>query len=365
METRISMRSLLAEAVKLNASDIHINADVSPAFRIDGDLNYVRNVSPLNSASVRKLAEEILLPEQLEELDRERELDFSFSFSELGYDARFRGNCFMERGRLCIALRLIPFRVRSLDQLMLPSKLKEVAHMERGLFLVTGPTGHGKSTTLAAIISEINRTRRCHIVTIEDPIEYLFENAQSIISQREVGSDTKSFTEALKRVLRQDPDVIMIGEMRDLETIAAAITAAETGHLVLATLHTPDAAQTIDRIVDVFPAHQQQQIRLQVSNILIGICSQQLLPVTKGGRIVATELLWATPAVRNCIREAKVGQMRTAMQTGKTAGMHTMDQDLARLVKEGIISFDMARSYAFDVKDFERLVFVAGDKASV
>ncbi|MBC7078502.1 MAG: Flp pilus assembly complex ATPase component TadA, partial [Synergistales bacterium] len=203
---------------------------------------------------------------------------------------------------------------------------------------------------------EINDTRRCHVITIEDPIEYIFESARSIISQREVGADTKSFASALKRVLRQDPDVIMVGEMRDLETISTAITAAETGHLVLSTLHTPDAAQTIDRIVDVFPAHQQQQVRIQVSNILIGICSQQLLPVAGGGRIVATELLLATPAVRNCIREAKVGQMKTLMQTGRSSGMHTMDQDLARLARDGAISYEAASAYAHDAKDLERLV---------
>lgn len=357
MGVKLRAGDLLSMALSLSASDLHLTVGVPPVFRIDGDLRYAGKAEPLADADVRALAKELLTEEQLARLEDEWELDFGLSFTaESAKSARLRGNCFIEKGHLSIALRIIPFQARSIDQLLLPQLLKDVAKRERGFFLVTGPTGSGKSTTLAAIIKEINDMRRCHVITIEDPIEYIFESARSIISQREVGADTKSFASALKRVLRQDPDVIMVGEMRDLETISTAITAAETGHLVLSTLHTPDAAQTIDRIVDVFPAHQQQQVRIQVSNILIGICSQQLLPVAGGGRIVATELLLATPAVRNCIREAKVGQMKTLMQTGRSSGMHTMDQDLARLVKEGIISFDTARSYAHDAKDLERLV---------
>jgi twitching motility protein PilT len=226
----------------------------------------------------------------------------------------------------------------------------------RGLFLVTGPTGSGKSTTLAAIIQQINMTRFCHIITIEDPIEYLYISERSIIHQREIGSDTKSFSEALKRALRQDPDVILIGEMRDLETVSAAVTAAETGHLVFGTLHTPDAAQTIDRMIDVFPPHQQDQVRIQIANILVGVCSQQLLPLPGGGRMVATELLLANPAVRNCIREAKTSQIKGIMQTGAAMGMHTMDQDLAHLVSEGYIARSDAFTYSYDTKELERLL---------
>lgn len=358
MGFRLPLGDLLSMALSLSASDLHLAVGVPPAFRIDGDLKFAKEAEPLADADVRALAKELLTEEQLARVENEWELDFSLSFTaESGKRARFRGNCFIERGHLSIALRMIPFQAHSIDQLFLPRPLKDVAKRERGLFIVTGPTGSGKSTTLAAIVKEINDTRRCHIITIEDPIEYIFESAHSIISQREVGADTKSFASALKRVLRQDPDVIMVGEMRDLETISTTITAAETGHLVLSTLHTPDAAQTIDRIVDVFPANQQQQVRVQVSNILIGICSQQLLPVAGGGRIVATELLLATPAVRNCIREAKVGQTKTLIQTGRSSGMHTMDQDLARLVRDDVISYEVARVYAHDTKDLERLVF--------
>lgn len=358
MGLKVPLGDLLCMALKLSASDLHLAVGVPPAFRIDGDLRYAEEAEPLADADVRALAKEMLTEKELARLEDEWELDFSFSFTiEREKGARVRGNCFIERGHLSIALRIIPLQARSIDQLLLPQLLKGIAKRERGLFIVTGPTGSGKSTTLAAMIKEVSDTRQCHIVTIEDPVEYLFQNARSIISQREVGSDTKSFASALKRVLRQDPDVIMIGEMRNLETIQTAITAAETGHLVLSTLHTPDAAQAIDRIVDVFPAYQQQQVRIQVSNILIGICSQQLLPIAGGGRIAATELLLATPAVRNCIREAKVGQIKTLMQTGRSSGMHTMDQDLARLVGEGAISYEAARIYAHDVKDLERLVF--------
>jgi twitching motility protein PilT len=258
-------------------------------------------------------------------------------------------------GALAMALRMISATIMLPREQHLPLALEDVCRERRGLFLVTGPTGHGKSTTLAAMIQQINTTRSEHIVTIEDPIEYLFNSEASMIHQREVGSDTNSFTESLRRVLRQDPDVIMIGEMRDLETISAAITAAETGHLVFATLHTPDAAQSIDRIVDVFTASQQNQVRLQLSNILIGICSQQLIPRMGGGRVVATELLLANPAIRNCIREGKTSQIKTTMQTSRDSGMHTMDQDLVRLVREGKLEYGNAQRFAYDIKEFESL----------
>lgn len=360
MALTVTVQSLLAEVVRRNASDVHFAVGVPPTIRLDGQLRQITNLPSLDSNDIDYLLNELLTQRQRQLFTENRELDFSFSFRIEGSQAaRFRGNGYFELGRPALALRLIPDKVRSISQLLLPKPLIDVCHARRGLFLVTGPTGHGKSTTMAALIQEINLTRSCHIVTIEDPVEYLFHSERSIISQREVGSDTATFSEALRRVLRQDPDVIMIGEMRDLETISAAITAAETGHLVFATLHTADAAQSVDRIIDVFPPEQQRQIRLQVSSVLIGICSQQLLAVSGGGRIVATELLLSSNAVRNCIREGKLGQIKSAMQTGSDLNMHTMEQDLARLVRQGVLTYDTAAAYAYDLKDLERLVFDA------
>ena len=281
----VSMQALLAEVLRSGASDLHLSVGFPPAFRRDGRLHMAAQISPLSAEDLWRYAESILSPRQLEDIRRDKDLDFSFGYTPpTGEGARFRGNCYYERSNLTMALRTITSRIRTLKQLDMPPLLTEVAQKPRGLFLATGPTGSGKSTTLAAIIQEINMNRRCHVVTVEDPIEYLFTSERAIIHQREVGFDTPSFSEALRRVLRQDPDVIMIGEMRDLETVGAAVTAAETGHLVLSTVHTPDAAQSIDRIVDVFPAHQQNQVRLQLSNILIGLCSQQLIPLPGGGR---------------------------------------------------------------------------------
>lgn len=353
-----TIQSLLAEVLRTNASDLHLSVGFPPAYRMDGRLQFAAQIVPLTQEDLWKHAEDILSEKQLREIQTKKDLDFSFSFtSPQGESARFRGNCYFERNNLTMALRAITSRIRTLKQLGLPELLAEVAQRPRGLFLATGPTGSGKSTTLAAIIQEINTSRRCHIVTAEDPIEYLFKSERAIIHQREIGFDTPSFAEALRRVLRQDPDVIMIGEMRDLETVSAAVTAAETGHLVLATVHTPDAPQSIDRIVDVFPPYQQNQVRLQLSNILIGICSQQLIPLPGGGRMCATELLYATPAVRNCIREGKVSQLKSILQTSLAQGMHTMDQDLARYVREGRITFEEAMNYSYEPKDLERLVF--------
>lgn len=359
MAVTVSVHALLAEVIRRNASDVHLAVDLVPTLRVDGHLRPVANLPPLKVDDMDAILAELLSAKQRQQYFEKREIDFSFSFKggADGFSGRFRANGYYELGRPSLALRLIPDKIRSLGQLMLPESLQTVCQARRGLFLVTGPTGHGKSTTLASLIQEINQTRSCHIVTIEDPVEYLFRSERAMISQREVGSDTVSFNEALRRVLRQDPDVIMIGEMRDLETIGAAITAAETGHLVLATLHTSDAAQSVDRIIDVFPSQQQRQVRLQFSNVLIGICSQQLIAVVGGGRIVATELLLASNAIRNCIREGKLGQIRSFMQTGSESGMHTMEQDLARLVKKGTLPYDEAVSYAYDPKDLERLVF--------
>ena len=355
----INIQNLLTEVLRLGASDLHLGVGHQPYLRVDGQLHPADQSSPLlTQEDVEKAIEEIILPEEMGRFRQNKEYDFSFTFNSPGGEtARFRGNCFFELGHMAMALRLIPMRIRTIEDLGLPRGLHEMAKERRGLFLVTGPTGHGKTTTLAALIDEINRTRRDHIVTIEDPVEYLYQSNLSIVHQRHVGIDTKTFAEALKRVLRQDPDVILIGEMRDLETVGAAITAAETGHLVFATLHTQDAAQSIDRIIDVFPPHQQTQIRIQLAAVLIGICSQQLIPRPGGGRVVGTELLFANPAVRNCIKEGKTNQIKTLIQTGANVGMHTMEQCLADKVNEGLLPMDTAMSYAYDPKDLQRILF--------
>lgn len=349
-------KDVLVKGIMSRASDIHIGAGTVPAIRVDGKLTQCTEFEPLTREDMEGVVNAMLVQEQRDIFYKEREHDFSF---ELLYGnnekQRFRANLYIERGNVVLALRIINPNVRTLDQLCLPQELREIAKKNSGLFLVTGPTGSGKSTTLAAVINEINMTRPVHIITVEDPIEYIYESARALIHQREVGSDTKSFAEALRRAMREDPDVILIGEMRDLETIAAAVTAAETGHLVFATLHTPDAPQTIDRIIDVFPSHQQQQIRVQLSSILIGVLSQQLIPVASGsGRMVATEFMLANSAVRNSIRDAKTAQIKNAIQTGASLGMHTMDQDLARMVKEGLISKKDAVAYAYDIKELDR-----------
>lgn len=361
MALTVVIQDLLRDTVKKKSSDLHLSVGNPPVMRLDGQLVKLSNTGIVEKEDMQVIVSSLLSEEQLKNLEITKEMDFSFSFNGQDYSARFRGNCFYELGQLAMALRLIPTDIRTIDQLMLPQALADICDQKRGLFLVTGPTGHGKSTTLAACLQHINLTRKEHIITIEDPIEYLYRSENSIVHQREIGSDTRSFSEALKRALRQDPDVILIGEMRDLETISAAITAAETGHLVFATLHTRDASQSIDRIIDVFPPHQQQQIRLQLASSLVGICSQQLIPMPGGGRTVATELLKVNPAVRNCIREGKTNQIKTVMQTGSDVGMHTMEQDLARLVLRGILTFDQASDYAYDRKDFERLVFEGGE----
>ena len=349
------IQALLAEVLKRNGSDLHLSVGLPAAIRMDGQLRFIGE--PITGAEILDMISAILSPSQLETLNKEKELDFSFTFRATeDLSSRFRGNCAYERGNLCTALRVITSNIRTTKQLMLSTAIEDIAQRMRGLFLVTGPTGSGKSTTLAAVVQQVNMTRSCHIITIEDPIEYIYTSERAIIHQREIGTDTKSFSEALKRALRQDPDVILIGEMRDLETVSAALTAAETGHLVFGTLHTPDAAQTVDRIIDVFPTHQQQQIRMQLANILIGICSQQLLPLPGGGRMVATELLIANAGIRNCIREAKTAQIKGIMQTGAALGMHTMDQDLARLVSEGYIARSDAFTYSYDPKELERLL---------
>ena len=354
----IGLKALLNEVILQNASDLHIGVGVLPVIRIDGSLRYVEGVGVPTGLDVERALLEVMHKERLDTFKEEKELDFSFTYTGSdGVEARFRGNCFFESHGMAAAFRLIPVHIRTVEELRLPVVLKEVVRKRRGLFLVTGPTGHGKSTTLAALINEINSTRFEHIITIEDPIEYVHRSKRCLIHQREIGTDTSSFAEGLRRALRQDPDVILIGELRDLETIAAAVTAAETGHLVLGTLHTQDAAQSLDRLIDVFPPHQQTQIRVQLASVLLGICSQQLIPKGEsGGRVCATELLLANPAVRNCIREGKSSQIRTLIQTGANIGMHTMEQKLSDLVKSGELSLETALTYAYDPQDLQRIL---------
>ena len=351
----MDLKSMLAEVIKRDASDLHIGDNMKPSIRIDGELLPISD-KMLSKEDVETMLAEILSEAQYDLYMKNHEIDFSFTYLHGGLKARFRGNCYYESRKKAAAFRLIPSKIRTIDELNLPTVLKEIAQRKRGLFLVTGPTGHGKSTTLAAIINEVNCTRSEHIITIEDPIEYVYESEKCIVRQREIGVDTESFSEALRRALRQDPDVILLGEMRDLETIAFAITASETGHLVFATLHTQDASQSVDRIIDVFPAYQQQQVRIQLGTVLVGICSQQLIPKLGGGRVCATEILIANPAVRNCIKEAKTTQIKTLIQTGNNIGMHTMEQSLAWLVKAGEITRDVATIFAYDPKDLERLL---------
>lgn len=353
MSQGLRIEILLEEVVKKRASDLHLQVSLPPMLRIDGALTPAAGTQPLDEASVEQLIFQILDEDQRQILLKDKEFDFSFAFGNLG---RFRVNAFHERGNLAAALRLIPNEIKSASELGMPPVVNSFADFPRGLVLVTGPTGSGKSTTLAALVDKINTEKSHHIITIEDPIEFTHKSKKSVIVQREVHYDTYSFSAALRSSLRQDPDVVLIGEMRDLETISAAITIAETGHLVFATLHTNSAAQSIDRMIDVFPPHQQPQIRAQLSNILMAICSQRLVPAIGGGRVVAAEVLMANPAVRNIIREGKSHQLDAVIQTGADQGMQTMDRTLANLVQSGTVTYDNAREYAVDLTEFERLI---------
>jgi twitching motility protein PilT len=353
MQAQPRVEVLLEEVVKKKASDLHLQVGLPPMLRIDGTLTPVSGADVLSNEAVESLIFAILDEDQKQILLKDKEFDFSFAFGDLG---RFRVNAFHERGNLAAALRLIPNEILSIEQLGLPPIVSKFANYPRGLVLVTGPTGSGKSTSLAALVHKINLERAVHIITIEDPIEYTHRSQKSVIVQREVHYDTYSFSAALRSALREDPDVVLIGEMRDLETIASAITIAETGHLVFATLHTNSAAQSIDRMIDVFPPHQQPQIRAQLSNILMAICSQRLIPAIGGGRIAASEVLIVTPAVRNIIREGKTHQLDAVIQTGAEFGMQSMDKMLARLVHEGSVTYDEARNFAVDVDELDRLM---------
>jgi twitching motility protein PilT len=345
----------IQEAVASGASDLQVIAGAPPVLRVDGQLRFGAG-PPLQAAQIRELLGPIMTPAQRAQLAELGDVDFALS---LPGGARFRVNVYRQRDTLAAVFRVVPARVPAFSTLGLPPSVADFARRRRGLVLVTGATGSGKSTTLAALVALINEERRCHVVTIEDPIEFYHEHGQSIVSQRELGQDTPSFAQALKHVLRQAPDVILVGEMRDLETTALALTAAETGHLVLSTLHTNDAAQTVDRIVDIFPPEQQDQVRLQLAATLVGICCQQLLPRTPPpGRVVAAEVLVATPAVRNLIREGKTHQLYSVMQTGAGHGMQTLEQSLAALVKAGTIAFEKAAEVANDREELQKQLAV-------
>jgi len=352
-ETALKIEKLLEEVVKQDASDLHLTVGVPPMLRVDGSLKPIANTPPLTATEVERLIFSVVDDVQKDILLKDMEVDFSFAFGDV---ARFRANAYHQKGNLALALRLIPNEIRSTEELGMPKTVDALTEYPRGLVLVTGPTGSGKSTTLAAMIDKINKEKAMHIITVEDPIEYTHKNQKSIVEQREIHYDTRSFAAALRSILREDPDVVLIGEMRDLETIASAITIAETGHLVLATLHTNNAAQSVDRMIDVFPPHQQQQIRVQLSNILNAIVSQRLIPAIGGGRVVASEIMIANPAVRNIIREGKTHQLDAVIQTGAEEGMQTMDHNLATLVKSGKITLEEAKGYAIDTKELERLV---------
>jgi twitching motility protein PilT len=349
----IRIEVLLEEVVRKKASDLHLQVGLPPMLRIDGSLTPIMGFNPLDEQTIETLIFAILDQDQRQILLKDKEFDFSFAFGTLG---RFRVNAFHERGNLAAALRLIPNEIKSVTELGLPNVVMNFADYPRGLVLITGPTGSGKSTTLAALVDKINSERSHHIVTIEDPIEFTHKSKKSAVVQREVHYDTYSFSAALRSSLRQDPDVVLIGEMRDLETISAAITIAETGHLVFATLHTNSASQSIDRMIDVFPPHQQPQIRAQLSNILMAICSQRLIPAIGGGRVAAAEILITNPAVRNIIREGKSHQLDAVIQTGADQGMQTMDRTLVNMVQSGVVTYDNAYEVAVDLVEFERLM---------
>ena len=345
---------LLEMVVKNNASDLHLAAGIPPTLRIDGRLVPIEGKTVLTSEQSQRLILSFMSGEQRERLTQKKEIDFSFGYAG---KMRFRVNAFYERNALAAALRSIPSKIKTMEDLNLPPVLEKFALAAQGFVIITGPTGHGKSTTLAAIIDHISRSRAEHIVTIEDPIEYIFSNNKSIIQQREVYSDTLSFARSLRSALREDPNVVLIGEMRDLETIEAGLTIAETGHLVFTTLHTNNAAETADRIIDVFPPHQQQQVRSQLANVLLGVVSQRLIPRVGGGRIPAIEIMLANSAVRNTIREGKTHQLPNIIQTSISEGMINLDKVLADLVSKGEITVDDALTWAIDPKTLKMNVY--------
>ena len=348
----MSIQDYLETIVKKEASDLHLVVGTPSMMRIDGQLIPLSS-APLTPEDTETLVNELLSPEQKEMLSVNKELDFSFALGEV---ARFRVNAYYQKGYLSAALRLIPTYIKTLEELNLPSICHNFAKMRQGFILVTGPTGHGKSTTIASIINEINQTRPVHILTIEDPIEYVYPRGKALVSQREMHLDTHSWEVSLRSALREDPDVVLVGEMRDFETISSAITVAETGHLVFATLHTNNAAQSIDRIIDVFPDRQQAQVRLQLSATIAGIVSLRLIPAIGGGRIPVSEILLASSAVKTSIREGKTHQIDNIIQTSGSSGMRLLEVSLAEHVNSGKISADTAQQYSLRPKELERLV---------
>lgn len=347
------IKSLLRTTAQQGASDLHISVGRYPTVRIDGKLVPLTDDTIMTPQMTKEIVDVILAEERKKILEDEGQVDFSYNFED---KVRFRVNAFYQQGRVSIAFRLIPNVIRTLEELNIPEILYDFTKTSQGLVLLVGPVGHGKSTTLAALINEINHNQEKHVVTIEDPIEYVYEQDRCIINQREVFQDSKSFKLALKAVFREDANVVLIGEMRDLDTISTAITAAETGHLIFATLHTNDSPQTIDRIVDVFPANQQNQVRSQLANVLLGVVSQRLLPRLEGGRIPAMEIMIKNHAIENLIRENKTYQIDNVIETSSDQGMISMDKSLAELVKSGKISIDVAMSYSKDPKYFQSLV---------
>jgi twitching motility protein PilT len=352
-DPRATIEALLRLTVMRGGSDLHITAGIPPCIRVHGALRPIDNYAMLTPVDTAAMVRSILTPEQWEKFEATHEMDTSFSIENV---SRFRVNVYQQRGSVGAVLRTIPHNIRNLAELGLPPDIDRFAHLPRGLVLVTGPTGSGKSTTLASLLDVANKTRSAHIMTVEDPIEYLHNHQRSVVNQREVGEDTNDFATALRHVLRQDPDIILVGELRDLETTAVAITAAETGHLVLATLHTQSAAQTVDRLIDIFPAHQQQQIRAQLANCMQGVITQALAPTRDGnGRTIICEIMVVTPAIRNLIREGKVHQIPTFLQSSADLGMISFDQHLAQRYGEQIISKTTALELAHDQGEFKRL----------
>ncbi len=350
----VNLRALLEEVIEREASDLHITAGECPKLRIDGDITNSTTTYVMSPKDTLQLAYSVLTENQKKRFETEDELDFSFGIQNL---ARFRGNCFKQRGCVGMVIRMIPFSLKTFSDLGLPPILAKLAEKPRGLVLVTGPTGSGKSTTLAAMIDKINKERKGHIITVEDPIEFIHRHQSCIVNQREVGTDTKSFSTALKYALREDPDVILVGEMRDLDTISAALTIAETGHLALATLHTNSAAESINRIIDVFPSNQQQQVRAQLAFVLEGVVTQVLLPKAKGrGRAMACEIMVATPAIRALIRDDKVHQIQSALQSGKKHGMQTMNDALYQLYISREVVRDECLRVSGDPNEFLRMI---------
>lgn len=346
------LQGFLQKAVAQRASDLHLMSDAMPVIRVDGQL-YVLANQVMSSQNVLEIIQSVVLENRFNEYQKDRQIDFSVGYQ----NNRVRCNAYYEKGNPCLAMRLFPSEIPTLDELGVPEIVRGFAQVSQGFVLITGPTGHGKSTTLASLVEYINQSRSDHIITLEDPIEYVFKPKRSIISQREIGSDLNTYSDGLRAALREDPNVILVGEMRDLETIEAALTLAETGHLVLSTLHTNSAAQTVDRVIDVFPQHKQAQIRIQFANVLLGVVSQRLLPKIEGGRVLVSEVLVANNAVRNLIREGKNHQIPNVIQTSAAEGMISLDRQLASLVARGVITLDEASAWSLDPKNLQMQLY--------